>query len=145
MELYPILIEALQGIWQLTKIIILVVLPLMVLIEFANEANFFQKIAGAGEGVLKKFSLSKASTFPLLVGLFLGFNFGAGILIQLSRDGSIDKRELKLVCVFLSLCHAIVEDNIIFILIGANWAWLFLGRFALGLIGLYIFSRLIKV
>ena len=124
--------------------ILIVLVPLMVLLEFANQTGLFQKIASAGEKVLKRFSLSIASAFPLLIGLFLGINFGAGVLLQSSRDGSIDKRELNLVCIFLGLCHAVIEDNMIFILIGANWVWLVLGRLVIATTTLYVFSRYVK-
>ena len=144
MDYYAILSEAFVGIWHLVKIAVLVLLPLLVLLEFASEVNLFRKVADAGERILRRFSLTRASTFPLLMGAFLGLICGAGILITSSRDGTINKREMNIVCIFLGLCHAVIEDNIIFIMIGANWAWIIFSRLVVAIIAMYIFSRYAK-
>lgn len=75
--------------------------------------------------------MSAACTVPLAAGFFLGIAYGAGIIIPISAERRIGPREIQSVGLFLSTCHAIVEDTLLFALVGAAGPLEVLGRMAL--------------
>jgi hypothetical protein len=60
-------------------------------------------------------------SFSLLVGIFLGITYGAGILIQEAKNGTISKNDLFFIGTFLMICHAIIEDTLLFVIFGADF------------------------
>lgn len=79
-----------------------------------------------------------------LVGMFLGLSYGGGLLIEQGRSGQINKRDVLCVLSLLCLCHAIIEDTIIVMLVGAHISGVLIGRVVFSLIFMLIFAQLIK-
>ncbi|PLY07699.1 MAG: nucleoside recognition protein [Arcobacter sp.] len=62
-----------------------------------------------------------SKSFSLTVGIFLGITYGAGILINEAKSGSISKEDLFYIGTFLMICHAIIEDTLLFVIFGADF------------------------
>ena len=136
-----ILIEAstksISTIWK----IMIIVVPIMIVIRIAKELNLLDKVAAHFEPLTTKIFLPKEATFPLIVGMIFGLQFGAGVILQAVRDGQLRSRDLLLVNVFLGLCHGLIEDTFIFIALGANgWVVSFF-RVLMALVTTYFFGR----
>jgi len=65
--------------------------------------------------------LQRDSVFSLLAGVIFGISYGAGVLISEARSGRITGRQAFLVALFLAVCHAIIEDTLLFVAYGAIW------------------------
>jgi p-aminobenzoyl-glutamate transporter AbgT len=89
---------------------------------------------------MQRLNLSSRAAFPLLAGFFLGIVFGSGVIISIANDGTLTKRDLILVLVFLGICHSIVEDTLIFAALGANWWVLLSCRFVLAVLAAFAVS-----
>jgi len=59
-----------------------------------------------------------SKNFSLIVGLFLGITYGAGILME--EASNISKKDIFFIATFLSICHAIIEDPLLFVIFGAD-------------------------
>ena len=66
--------------------------------------------------------------FSLVVGIFLGITYGAGILIEEARSGTIKKEDLFYIGTFLMICHAIIEDTLLFVIFGADFTMVIIIR-----------------
>jgi len=86
--------------------IVLLITILIYFMEFIKRLPFLKE----DKNISKNFSLG--------VGLLLGITYGAGILIQ--EASYINKKDLFFVATFLNICHAIIEDPLLFVLFGAN-------------------------
>jgi hypothetical protein len=62
--------------------------------------------------------LSKGMT--LVSGLVLGITYGAGVLIAEAKSGDMSKDEIFVIGSFLLICHALIEDTLLFAMMGAN-------------------------
>ncbi len=58
--------------------------------------------------------------FSITVGVVLGITYGAGILISEYQKGALQKKEILFIGTYLMICHAIIEDTLLFVLFGAN-------------------------
>ncbi|WP_313344816.1 nucleoside recognition domain-containing protein [Sedimentibacter sp.] len=135
-----ILINLISFIWSITKVLI----PIMIVIEIFKDTKLIDKLSKAIKPVSNFFTISEKSGVSLLFGIAFGLTIGAGAIIQSVKDYDVDKRSIFLITMFLSVCHAVVEDSMIFASVGANIAALLGARFISAILITFILSRFIK-
>ncbi len=116
----------LVGAVRLSLKLILIVVPLVVIFEVLRHVPAVRRAGTALDPLMRGIGLSRHAAVPLFTGLFLGVAYGAGIIIRVSQERRIPPRELFLVALFLATCHSVVEDILIFAVIGGS-AWVMLG------------------
>ena len=79
--------------------------------------------------LMRIMTVSRDSANVTIVGLMLGLSFGAGLLIDEGRSGRISKRDMRVVACFLGLCHSVIEDTLLILLLGADIIPILIGRF----------------
>ena len=68
---------------------------------------------------------------PLVtVGLLLGLTYGAGLIIEAMRRGTIPPGERNIALAWLCLSHSVIEDTALMLLMGASLWPMLLGRLA---------------
>ena len=125
---------------RITLLLAAIIIPLMVGLALLRDARLLDRAAGLLQPILKRLNLSNRAAFPLLAGFFLGIVIGSGVIITFTREGSLTKRDLMLVLVFLGICHSVIEDTLIFIALGANWWVLISVRIFLAGFAAFLFS-----
>lgn len=116
--------------------LLFIILPLSVFYEFLKGRDSkLQKKRFAFLGI------SGSGLIPLVTGVIIGLTYGAGVIIHSIRTSNVGKKESFLILLFLSICHAIIEDTLIFVVIGANGFILIAFRFVLAIILTYIIYR----
>ena len=100
---------------KLILIVIIVVVAIEILkaikiLDFLNKILYY---------ITKPLGISKSASMPLLVGFLAGITYGAGAIIASFNNGDMNKKDVILVSTFLCLCHAILEDTLLFSTIGA--------------------------
>lgn len=139
-----IITEGLAGGFISVFKIALIVIPLMVVMEIAKDLNLLDRITAMCRPITDMLGISRASAFPLAVGLVFGIAYGAGVIIQSAKQGDMNKRDLTLVCLFLGCCHAVFEDSLLFVPLGVNGFWLLTIRTAIAFVLTAAVSRIIK-
>jgi hypothetical protein len=135
-----ILQEIITGGAYIAVLVPAIIIPLMVVFALLTDTRLLDRGVGFIQPVMQRLNLSNMVAFPLLAGLFLGIVFGSGVIISFANDGSLTKRDLILVLVFLGICHSIIEDTLIFAALGANWWVLVSCRFALAALATFAVS-----
>lgn len=141
MDIFAVFTEALSGSLKSVWNIAIIVVPLMIVMQLAKDYKILDYISGFLKPVTDFFGMSKESAFPLLVGLSIGLSYGAGVIIQSSKEGNLSKKDLVLLIVFLASCHAVFEDTLIFVAVGANGFILFGTRLVVAITVTYIISK----
>ena len=100
--------------------IAIIVIPLMLFMEIAKDIKLLDFISKLFKPITKLFNTDEKSAFPLAVGIIFGISYGAGVLIKSSEEGELDSKSLYIISFFLAACHAIVEDTLLFVAVGAN-------------------------
>lgn len=120
------LLSALLGALKLSGKLVLIVVPLVTLFEVLRHVPFFRRAGRAVDPLMRGMGLSREAAVPLFTGIFLGIAYGAGIIIRVAQEKRLPPRELFLMGLFLATCHAVVEDTLIFVVVGGN-GWVMLG------------------
>ncbi len=117
------ILNALRDSLWLTLKLLAIILPLTVSYEFLKERGLF-----SGAKPFFFMGITRAGLLPLITGVVIGLTYGAGVIIHSIKHYNIGKREAFLILLFLSVCHAIFEDTLIFVVIGANGLVLVVAR-----------------
>ena len=140
MDWQVILREIITGGAHIAVLVPAIIIPLMVVLALLADTRLLDRGVGFIQPVMQRLNLSNRVAFPLLAGLFLGIVFGSGVIISWANDGTLTKRDLILVLVFLGICHSIIEDTLIFAALGANWWVLISCRFFLATLAAFAVS-----
>lgn len=114
-SLFDLLQNSLYESLSLSLKIIALVTVLIFFLDFLKSRPFIQK-----------HSQKVNSGFSIAVGVMLGITYGAGILISEYEKGLLEKKEIFLIGTYLMICHAIIEDTLLFVIFGAN-LWIIIG------------------
>lgn len=111
--------------------IILLISVLIFVMDFIKTRQFI---------IDSKKNVSKG--FSIVIGVFLGITYGAGILINEAKSGSLTRRDLFYIGTFLMICHAIIEDTLLFVLFGADFTMVILIRTIAAIFFSFIFLQI---
>ncbi len=120
---------------------IFIIIVVMIIYELFEKSKLYNKLQDKLNKPLEKIGFTTSSSITMVVGIILGIAYGAGILIQNATKGTMNSKEIILSCLFLSLCHAVFEDTLIFVAVGGN-AFIILGiRIILAFLIIGLLSR----
>ncbi|WP_027409909.1 nucleoside recognition domain-containing protein [Anoxybacteroides tepidamans] len=106
--------KALVGIAQLAMIVI----PLMIGIQVLKDLKWLDTFSRWMAPVTKLLGMKENTSMTLAAGLLFGLAYGAGVMIQAVKEDGVSKRDVTLAFLFLSACHAVVEDTLLFVPLG---------------------------
>lgn len=70
--------------------------------------------------MLRMLGLAPAAASTVVIGMVTGLLYGSGIIIQEARRGELSHYEVFAVVTLMSLAHALIEDTLLMLLIGAD-------------------------
>ena len=123
---------------------LLIIAALTLLIRILRFLGIERLIHFLLEPLLRALGIGVKASNIMLVGLTLGLSFGGGLLIREARSGSISGQDIFMSMAFLGLCHSLIEDTLLILLLGADLTTILWGRLAFSLLMIMGFARLLK-
>ena len=118
------------GSFDLLLRVFLIVVPIMVVLEVFEGTRAFRAVVRAWAKLVRHVGLDERSAAPTLIGFLFGLAYGGGVIVREVRRHDISRRQVFIMSVFLSMVHAIVEDSLIFLALGAGIFWVVVYRIA---------------
>ncbi|MBI3873296.1 MAG: nucleoside recognition protein [candidate division Zixibacteria bacterium] len=134
--------EIAGGLWGLGLKVFIIVMPLITFLEWAKSQTWFTRAIDGAMPLFRPIGFRPQSLFPLLTGVLFGISYGAGVLIPQARSGDLDARQVFLIGAFLSVCHAIIEDTLLFVSLGASGTVLLGTRIVVAMVVVGALARL---
>ncbi len=128
---YDLITSSLINALNLTIKIIILITTLIFIMDFIKSMKF---IKDSEKNVSKGFSLG--------VGIILGITYGAGILIKEAQSGNIKKEDIFYISTFLMVCHAVIEDTLLFVIFGADFTMVVVIRTIAAIVISYIMIKI---
>jgi hypothetical protein len=131
---------------QLTVLaqVALIVAALVVLLRILKWTGIERFLENLFKPVLAAIGLNKDMASFTLIGMLLGLAYGGGLLIREAQKRVISARELFISVSLLSVCHSLIEDTILMLLIGADLMVILPIRAILSFAFIYILVRLVS-
>ncbi len=128
MDWTKVLLETLYVSYSTIIKMIFVIVPLLIAIECLKDMGWLEKLSARLRGVTRFLRLPGEAALGLIVGFFVGLLFGSGVIMQTTEEVKMTRTQINTLFVFIGLCHAVIEETILFTAIGANGAAILLSR-----------------
>ena len=92
--------------------------------------------------LLRLIGIRREAANITIIGTMLGLSYGAGLLIREARNGLLSRRDVFLTMGFLGLCHSIIEDTLLIMLLGADLSGILWARLVFALVVIGVLARL---
>ena len=125
-------------------LIFLIIFFIISTINILKTIGIWKYIINTLKIPLSYLGMSEKVANIILIGLTLGISFGGGFLIEESRKNNISKKDILLSLSFLSLCHSIIEDTILIMLLGSHISGILFFRFIYTVIVILIMKVLLE-
>lgn len=121
--------------------ITIIIWIVMLILEILNYFNIVNKINHTVYKVTKHLGITPEANIPLIIGILIGISYGAGSIMYTAKEGKLSKKDIILVATFLMFCHAMIEDTLLFMRIGANPLVIIISRIILAFLFTYIMNK----
>jgi hypothetical protein len=111
--------DLLGGFGMLAKIFVILV-PIVTGLDLLKTHGVLARLRRPIEPVLRFLGLSPEAGEPFLAGVGFGMVYGAGIILLRVREHDLKRRDIAVLSSILCAAHALPEDTMIFVSIGAN-------------------------
>lgn len=112
--------ELFWGLFHLLRKVFFVLVPVVFTLEILHATRLFPWLVERVHRWMRWLGFEKYSLMPLLTGIVFGILLGAGVLISEAKANAQSRRQALLVGAFLGICHAVIEDTLIFVAVGAS-------------------------
>ncbi len=100
--------------------IVVVVSALLSLLRFLRWIHIERLMIWLLKPVLRLLGIGPQATSLTIIGITLGLSFGGGLLIREAQAGHINTRDIFSALCLLALCHSLIEDTLLVLLLGAD-------------------------
>ncbi|MGI6586644.1 MAG: nucleoside recognition domain-containing protein [Lutisporaceae bacterium] len=108
--------------------LMIIMTPLLIGIECLRDMGWMEKLSGKLGKVTGIIRLPGEAALGLIAGYSVGMVMGSGIIIQMKEEVEMTKVQLNTLFIFIGICHAVVEETIIFEAVGAKGVFVLLSR-----------------
>ena len=135
--------------WALSQLralgmIFLIILALMTLLRVLKAIGIERLMHAALAPLLRVIGIRREATNVTIIGFTLGISIGAGLLIREAKTGKMSQRDIFLTMAFLGLCHSVIEDTLLILLMGADLSAILWTRLAFAVVVTALLSRLAR-
>ncbi len=118
--------------------IFVIIYILLLIMKGLEKIGILEGIKNLLKPLLNILGISKEATTINLVTLTLGISYGGALLLDEVEKGKLANEDIEYSTTFMALCHAIIEDTLLMLSIGASLWGILIVRFLYAF--LYVFS-----
>jgi len=136
--------------WGLSELrnygsIVLIIFSLMGLLRLLKKIGLVDLLTRILEPVLALLGMGRQAAPLTIVGITLGLSYGGGLIIQEAQSGRLSKQEVFSSIALMGLCHSLIEDSLLMMVLGGHVSGVFWGRLIFSLLAVFLLVRLIRV
>lgn len=124
--------------------IFLIILCLMAMLRILKKVGITDLMTRLLEPVLALLGMGRQAAPITIIGMTLGLSYGGGLIIQEARSGGLSRRDLFCSLALMGLCHGLVEDTLLMLLLGGHLSGIFWGRLVFSLLAIFLVGKLIQ-
>ncbi len=121
--------------------IFVVITLLLTLLKVLRLIRVERLLGAALAPLLRLMGIGREATTLTVVGMTLGLAFGGGLLIREAEQGHVSRRDIFASLTMLALCHSLIEDTLLMLLLGAHVSGIIWFRLLFTLLALAIITR----
>ena len=124
--------------------IFLIILSLMALLQLLNKLGVSALLSKLLEPLLALLGMGREAAPISIIGMTLGLSYGGGLIIKEAQAGTLSKKDIFASLALMGLCHGLIEDTLLMMLLGGHISGIFWGRLIFSLLAIFLLGKLIK-
>ncbi|MFO8182979.1 MAG: hypothetical protein R6U39_02270 [Candidatus Aegiribacteria sp.] len=137
------------GGWALSQLqnlvtIFLIVLVLIVLMKVLDRLGITGLMNRMLGPVLTSMGIGRSASTVTILGMVLGISYGGGLIIRDVRSGRLSRRDVFFSISLMGLSHAIVEDTLLMMSLGAHISGVLFARVIFTWTVIWVLVRIVK-
>lgn len=109
---------------KMTLLIFAIITSLNILYRLLEQNNLIPKLSNVIKPLLRFWGLPESVGFLWLIGYIVGLAYGGAMMIDQMNEGKISRSDAKLLNYHLAMSHSVIEDNLIFVVLGVSFWWI---------------------
>ena len=105
---------------KISAVVFLIIYSLMVVQRLIEAYSLLQPLSTLLAPLMRLFGLPPETAYMWLVGNVLGISYGSAVMVELEERGIITRSEANDVNYHLIMNHSLLEDTIVFALVGIS-------------------------
>ena len=122
----------------------LVIVSLVIILDLLERIGFTRLISRLLTPVLRLSGLDERVAPITTVGVLLGLAYGGALIIEEAENNNFDAKTRLLALSWLSLSHALIEDTLLILALGADIWVILIGRVLITLIIMAMMGRVLR-
>lgn len=122
-----------------------IIFALMLMMKMLDAVGVTRLLSRILEPVLTRIGIGPSASAVTVVGLTLGLSYGSGLIINEARKGTIGRRDIFFSLSLMGLAHALIEDTMLVMMLGADFNGVFWGRLLFSLVFMAILVRVVAL
>ncbi len=136
--------------WLLAEIrnllaIFLIIFTLMALLRLLKQIGFIDLLTRLLEPLLALLGMGRQAAPVTIIGMSLGLSYGGGLIIRETQSGRLSRQDIFCSIALMGLCHSLIEDSLLMMVLGGHVSGVFWGRLIFSLLAVYLLVRLIRI
>lgn len=137
------------GAWSAAQaknwiLIYAVILALVIFIKILKATRAENALIVLLAPFLRRMGIGARATTTTLVGMTLGLSYGGALLIDESRRGDVNRRDMLCALALLCLCHSVIEDTLAMLLVGAHISGVLFARVLFAFAVMFVFAQIVR-
>lgn len=116
------------GQFKNLAIVYLTIFALIVLMRILKMLKILDLLRRLLHPILRLIGIGEEATSITVVALLLGISYGGGLIIQEAKSNRIAPKDIFFSLTFLGICHSLIEDTLLFFMIGGDLSGLLWAR-----------------
>ncbi len=137
LKVWPIDIAAL-----LLKIFGLI-MAIMIILQISRSLGWIDRLFNPLKPVMRILGLPGQAALIFITGIIFGLLYGGAVIVDEGKKGTLTKEEVEQLHISLGINHSMVEDPVLFAMLGVNLFWLWVPRLIMAIIFVQA-SRLVR-
>ncbi|MCG6533842.1 MAG: iron transporter [Syntrophales bacterium LBB04] len=132
------LIDVLKG-WGLTTLrlclsVFLIIMTILTLLEILKETGFIHPLVRILSPFLKIMGLDDRVGFLWMTAVIFGLTYGGAVIVEEAKGNSLSGEDLETLHLSIGINHSLVEDPLLFIVLGLSAFWLYVPRLIMAIL-----------
>ena len=113
-----------------------VILGLLILMRILYAIKVIDLMNKILRPILKLIGIGPKASAITVIGLTMGLSYGGGLIINEAKNGSIGKEDIFYSLTLMGLCHSLIEDTLLMLLIGSSFNGIFWSRLIFAIVAM---------
>lgn len=122
------------GLLETLATIFAIILCLLALLRLLEQIGITGWLTSNLAPLLGWLGMQREVAPVTIIGMSLGISYGGGLILREARSGTLGKRDLFLSLALMGLCHSVIEDTLVMMVMGGHLSGILVGRVLFSLI-----------